>query len=94
LHLYPQAAFQRFVLFSETQRSPPPVIVAFNKDASKAGLGGMNDAEFWGVAWAMFAAAAGTGLVAAAIALVRSAVRIDMLEFDGGYNALAPTVDR
>jgi hypothetical protein len=54
----------------------------------------MNDANFWGVAWAMFAAAAGMGLAAAAIALVRRTVRVDMFEFDGGYNALAPTVDR
>jgi hypothetical protein len=54
----------------------------------------MNGADFWGVAGAMFAAAAGMGLVAAAIALVRRAVRVDVLEFDGGYNALAPTVDR
>jgi hypothetical protein len=54
----------------------------------------MNGADFWGVAWAMFAAAAGMGLAAAAITLVRRSVRIDMFEFDGGYNALAPTVDR
>jgi len=54
----------------------------------------MNDASFWGVAWAMFAAAAGMGLAAAAIALVRRAVSVDVLEFDGGYNALAPTLDR
>ena len=54
----------------------------------------MNGADFWGVAWAMFAAIAGTGLLVAAITLVRRAVRVDMFEFDGGYNALAPTVDR
>jgi len=54
----------------------------------------MNGAEFWGVAWAMVAAIAGTGLLVVAITLVRRAVRIDLLEFDGGYNALAPTVDR
>jgi hypothetical protein len=54
----------------------------------------MNDASFWGVAWAMVAAIAGTGLLVVAITLVRRAVRVDMLEFDGGYNALAPTVDR
>lgn len=54
----------------------------------------MIGAEFWGVAGAMIAAAAGTGLVAVAIALIRRAVRVDMLEFDGGYNALAPTTER
>jgi hypothetical protein len=54
----------------------------------------MNDANFWGVAWAMIAAIAGTGLLVVAITLVRRAVRVDMLEFDGGYNALAPSVDR
>jgi hypothetical protein len=54
----------------------------------------MFDADFWGVAGAMVAAAAGVGLLGAAIALVRRAVRVDLLEFDGGYNALAPTVDR
>lgn len=54
----------------------------------------MNGAEFWGVAGAMFAAAAGMGLVAAAMALVRGSVRVDLLEFDCGYNALAPTIDR
>ena len=54
----------------------------------------MNGAEFWGVAWAMIAAIAGTGLLVVAITLVRRAMRIDLLEFDGGYNALAPTVDR
>jgi len=57
----------------------------------------MNGAEFWGVAWAMIAAIAGMGLLIVAITLLRRAVRvvrIDMLEFDGGYNALAPTVDR
>ena len=54
----------------------------------------MNDASFWGVAWAMIAAIAGTGLLVVAITLFRRAMRIDLLEFDGGYNALAPTVDQ
>ncbi len=54
----------------------------------------MFDAEFWGVAGAMIAAAAGMGLLVAAIALIRRAVRVDMLEFERGYNALAPTIDR
>lgn len=52
----------------------------------------MNDAGFWGVAWAMFAAAAGVGLAAAAIALFRRA-GADLDEFDVGYNALAPFID-
>ncbi len=54
----------------------------------------MNDAEFWGVAWAMIAAIAGMGLAGAAITLVRRAMRVEKQEFDGGYNALASTVDR
>jgi hypothetical protein len=54
----------------------------------------MNGAEFWGVAWAMIAAIAGMGLAIVAITLVRRMVRVDLLEFDGGYNALAPTLDR
>jgi hypothetical protein len=54
----------------------------------------MNDAEFWGVAWAMIAAIAGAGLLVVAVSLVRRAVRVELLEFDGGYNALAPTLDR
>lgn len=50
------------------------------------------DASFiLGVAWAMFAAAAGTGLAAAAIALFRKAEDSDY-DFAAGYNALAPVV--
>ena len=52
----------------------------------------MDDASLWGVAWAIFAAAAGMGLTVAAIALVRRTVRVDFLEYEGGYNALAPMV--
>ena len=52
----------------------------------------MIDAGFiWGVAWAMFAAAAGTGLAAAAIALFRKVEDIDY-DFAAGYNALAPVL--
>jgi hypothetical protein len=48
------------------------------------------DASFIsGVAWAMFAAATGTGLAAAAIALFRKAEDCDC-DFSAGYNALAP----
>jgi hypothetical protein len=54
----------------------------------------MNGAEFWGVAWAMIAAIGGMGFLVVAITLVRRAVRVEMLEFDGGYNALAPTIDQ
>jgi hypothetical protein len=58
------------------------------------GLGGLNDAGFWGVAWAMIAAAAGMGLAAAAIALLRAGSTADQEEeFEGGYNALAPFID-
>jgi hypothetical protein len=50
------------------------------------------DASFIsGGAWAMFAAAAGTGLAAAAIALFRKAEDSDY-DFAAGYNALAPVV--
>ncbi len=42
----------------------------------------------------MFAVAAGLGLAVAAAALARRGAFIDRLEFDGGYNALAPVVDR
>jgi hypothetical protein len=50
------------------------------------------DADFlMGVTWAMFAAAAGTGLIAAAIALFRKAEDSDY-DFAAGYNALAPVI--
>ena len=51
------------------------------------------DAGFWGVVWAVIAAIAGVGLAVAATALVRGAGAIDAIEFDGGYNALAPKLD-
>lgn len=57
-------------------------------------MGGLDVADFWGVAWAMFAAVAGTGLAVAAIAFARRTGFMDQLEFDGGYNALAPQLDR
>lgn len=46
------------------------------------------------VVWVVFAAIAGVGLTVAAIVLRRHADAISGLEFDGGYNALAPYVDR
>jgi hypothetical protein len=54
---------------------------------------GLTDAEIWGVAWAMFAVAAGLGLTVAAIAFSR---RVDDTfgEFEAAYNALAPQLDR
>lgn len=52
-------------------------------------MGGLVDAVFWGVLWAMFAAAAGMGLAVAAKTLVRRAVDGDY-DFAAGYNALAP----
>lgn len=57
-------------------------------------MGGVMDAGLWGAALTMFAAAAGVGLTVAAMALVRRAVNTDQLEFDGGYNALAPQLER
>jgi hypothetical protein len=53
----------------------------------------MDDAGLWGVAWAIFAAAAGMGLAVAAMALVRR-VRDGDYDFAAGYNALAPVTDR
>ncbi len=52
----------------------------------------MIDAIWWSVAWAGFAAAAGTGLTVAAIALVRH-IRDTDVDFAAGYNALAPQLD-
>lgn len=51
----------------------------------------MTDASMWGVAWAMFAAAAGLGLAVAAITLVRRARESDY-DLAAGYNALAPVL--
>ncbi|MEQ1618442.1 MAG: hypothetical protein ABL883_08885 [Terricaulis sp.] len=51
------------------------------------------DAGGWSVTFAVFAAIAGSGLAIAAIALWRRADQLSGLEFDGGYNALAPAVD-
>ena len=48
----------------------------------------------WGLAWVMFAAAAGSGLAAAAATFIRRARMIDAIEFDGGYNALVGVVDQ
>jgi hypothetical protein len=57
-------------------------------------MGGLTDAGFWGVAWAMFAAAAGFGLTVAAIAFSGRPDDQDLGEFDVGYNALAPLLDQ
>lgn len=57
------------------------------------GLVSSMDAGFWGVVWAVIAAIAGVGLSVAAAALWRGADAINMLEFDGGYNALAPVLE-
>lgn len=56
-------------------------------------MGGLVDAEIWSVAWALFAAVAGSGLAVAAITLVRS-VRKSDYDFSAGYNALAHVTDR
>ena len=57
-------------------------------------MGGLIDASLWGVAGAMFAVAAGMGLAAAAIALLRQLRAVEFGELDAGYNALAPVIDR
>jgi len=60
----------------------------------RQGLGGLTDADFWGVAWAMFAVTAGSGLMVAAIAFFRRSDDAQAQEFDVGYNLLATQLDR
>lgn len=57
-------------------------------------MGGLADAGFWSVAWALVAATAGGGLLLAAIAFGRRFASDDGYEFLTGYNALATQVDR
>lgn len=56
-------------------------------------MGGLIVAGIWGLLWAMFAAAAGLGLAVAAKTLLKRATDDD-LDWIGGYNAMAPVVDR
>ena len=53
-------------------------------------MGGFADTAVWGLIWAMFAVVAGAGLAAAAATLSRNREP----DYDAGYNALAPTIDR
>ena len=48
----------------------------------------MDDASFWGVAWAMIAATAGLALAVAAITRVRRLLAESDYDFAAGYNAL------
>ena len=49
------------------------------------------DADIWGVAaWAMFAVAAGSGLTVAAIAFFKRPAATEPMEYDVGYNMMAP----
>jgi hypothetical protein len=48
--------------------------------------------DIWSIGWAAFAATAGLGLAVAAFNLWRGVAEISRLEFDGGYNALAPAL--
>lgn len=57
-------------------------------------MGGSVDASVWGALWAMVAVVAGIGLAAAAATLWRNRDDDDAYEAAGGYNALAPTLDR
>lgn len=57
-------------------------------------MGGLVDAGFWGLAWALFAAVAGFCLAAAARMLLEPPVDDDEETYARGYNALAPMVDR
>jgi hypothetical protein len=82
-------------LLSETARSPRCCIVFINNECLEGnGMGGLTDAEFWGVAWAIFAAAAGVGLAVAARASCGRSDDADEGELAAGYNALAPMLDR
>jgi hypothetical protein len=56
-------------------------------------MGGLADAGLWGVARAMFAAIAGSGLAVAAIAFGRRPHVREPLEFEVGYDMLAPMLD-
>ena len=61
-------------------------------------MGGLGNTSAWDpngvLAWAMFAVVAGGGLAAAAATLWRRLARIGRdLDFDAGYNALAPYLD-
>lgn len=58
------------------------------------GLGGLTDASFLTVVWAMFAAAAGISLTVAARACWRRTVDGYYAELDACYNALAPQLSR
>lgn len=53
-------------------------------------MGGLDDADLLGVAWAMFAAAASLGLAVVAIAFARRAPNDEHGEYCASYNALAP----
>jgi Co/Zn/Cd efflux system component len=53
-------------------------------------MGGLDDADLLGVAWAMFAAAASLGLAVVAIAFARRPADEDQGEYCASYNALAP----
>jgi len=53
------------------------------------GMGGLDDADLIGVAWAMFAAAASLGLVVVAIAFARASDDEEHGEYCAAYNAMA-----
>jgi len=55
-------------------------------------MGGLADAVPWGAAWAVFAVIAGVGLAVAAMALVRRLVAYEPVEFEVGYDMLAPAL--
>jgi hypothetical protein len=56
-------------------------------------MGGLADAGLWGAVWAVFAVIAGSGLAIAAIALIRRLGVYEPVEFEIGYDMLAPTLD-
>ncbi|HVK81749.1 MAG TPA: hypothetical protein VM915_14170 [Verrucomicrobiae bacterium] len=52
-------------------------------------MGGLDDANFMSVAWAMFAAIASLGLVIVAIAFARRPIEAEHGEYCAAYNAMA-----
>jgi len=57
-------------------------------------MGGMADANLWGVVLWAIAVVAGTGLASAAMTLVRRAREGGDYDFAAGYNAMAAHTER
>ena len=59
-------------------------------------MGGFAEMAMWGLIWAMSAVVVGLGLTAAAATLLRRIrdASFGELDFEQGYNLLAPVVDQ